>query len=184
MYPRSSFELEQNRSWLWMVVQNELRTVRSMGADGPPLKTETGVETWSFCMGCPNELWTVRHLWGGPSARAVTVDSEKHLLRILPLGLKWRTVRALWGRLSVKTLFSRDLSVTASLGFPSINRGGGWPFDRLSTLGTWCPCVRVLEIPLSHFKLISISTLLHITRWHKGIKLQCDWSWFIWRALE
>ena len=51
-----SFELKQNCSWLWMVVQNELRTVRSMGADGPPLKTETGVETWSFCMGCPNEL--------------------------------------------------------------------------------------------------------------------------------
>ena len=36
------FELEQNRSWLWMVVQNELRTVRSLGADGPPLKPETG----------------------------------------------------------------------------------------------------------------------------------------------
>ena len=57
-----SFELEQNRSWLWMVVQNELRTVRSMEADGPPLKTETGAETWSFCMGSPNDLWTVRHL--------------------------------------------------------------------------------------------------------------------------
>jgi hypothetical protein len=26
-----SFELEQNRSWLWMVVQNELRTVWSLG---------------------------------------------------------------------------------------------------------------------------------------------------------
>ena len=36
-----SFEPEQNHSWLWMVVQNELRTVRSMGADGPPLKSET-----------------------------------------------------------------------------------------------------------------------------------------------
>ena len=41
-----SFELEQNRSWLWMVVQNELWTVRSMGADGPPLKAKTGAETW------------------------------------------------------------------------------------------------------------------------------------------
>ena len=41
-----SFELEQNRSWLWMVVQNEPRTVRSLGADGPPLKSETGAETW------------------------------------------------------------------------------------------------------------------------------------------
>ena len=29
-----------------LVVQNELRTVRSMGADGPPLKAETGAETW------------------------------------------------------------------------------------------------------------------------------------------
>ena len=29
-----------------LVVQNELRTVRSMGADGPPLKPETGAETW------------------------------------------------------------------------------------------------------------------------------------------
>ena len=57
-----SFELEQNCFCLWMVVQNELRTVRSMGADGPPLKTETGAETWSFCMGSPNDLWTVRHL--------------------------------------------------------------------------------------------------------------------------
>ena len=26
-----SFEFEQNHSWLWMVVQNELRTVRSLG---------------------------------------------------------------------------------------------------------------------------------------------------------
>ena len=41
-----SFELEQNHSWLWMVVQSELRTVRSLGADGPPLKTETGAKTW------------------------------------------------------------------------------------------------------------------------------------------
>ena len=57
-----SFELEQNHFWLWMVVQNELWTVRSMGADGPPLKTETVAETWSFCLGCPNELRTVRHL--------------------------------------------------------------------------------------------------------------------------
>ena len=41
-----SFELKQNCFWLWMVVQNELRTVWSMGADGPPLKPETGAETW------------------------------------------------------------------------------------------------------------------------------------------
>ena len=57
-----SFGLEQNRSWLWMVVQSELRTIRSLGADGTPLKIETGAETWSFCMGCPNKLRTVRHL--------------------------------------------------------------------------------------------------------------------------
>ena len=56
------FELEQNRFWLWMVVQNELRAVRPLGADGPHLKPKTGTETWSFCMGCPNELRTVRHL--------------------------------------------------------------------------------------------------------------------------
>jgi len=23
------------------------------GADGPPLKAETGAETWLFCLGCP-----------------------------------------------------------------------------------------------------------------------------------
>ena len=28
-----------------LVVQKELRTVRSMGVDGPPLKAETGAET-------------------------------------------------------------------------------------------------------------------------------------------
>ena len=27
---------------------------------GPPLKTETNTKTWSFCLGCPNELQTVR----------------------------------------------------------------------------------------------------------------------------
>ena len=41
-----SFELEQNRSWLWMVVQNEPRTVRSLGADDLPLKPKTGTEIW------------------------------------------------------------------------------------------------------------------------------------------
>ena len=33
-----SFELEQNHSWLCMVVQSELRTIRLLGADGSPLK--------------------------------------------------------------------------------------------------------------------------------------------------
>ena len=36
------FELEQNRSWLWIVVQIELRTVRPLRADRLPLKHETG----------------------------------------------------------------------------------------------------------------------------------------------
>ena len=48
-----SDELEQNRFWLCWWSQNELRTVRSMGADGPPLKAETAAETWLFCLGCP-----------------------------------------------------------------------------------------------------------------------------------
>ena len=41
-----SFELEQNHFFALFVVQSELRTVRVMGADGPPLKPETGAETW------------------------------------------------------------------------------------------------------------------------------------------
>ena len=57
-----SFELEQNCSWLWMEVQSELRTVRPLGADGPPLKPKMGAETCSFCIGCPNKLRTIRHL--------------------------------------------------------------------------------------------------------------------------
>ena len=36
------FELELNRSWLWIVVQIELWTVRPLGADRPPLKPKTG----------------------------------------------------------------------------------------------------------------------------------------------
>ena len=57
-----SFELEQNHFFALFVVQSELRTVRAMGADGPPLKPETGAETWSFCIGCPNELRIIHHL--------------------------------------------------------------------------------------------------------------------------
>ena len=46
--------MSSNRNVLaLLVVQNELRTVRSMGADSPPLKAETGAETWLFCLGCP-----------------------------------------------------------------------------------------------------------------------------------
>ena len=48
-----SDKLEQSRFLALWVVQNDLRTVRSMGADGPPLKAETGAETWLFCLGCP-----------------------------------------------------------------------------------------------------------------------------------
>ena len=40
-----SFELEQNRSWLWVVVQIVLRTVRTLGADGPPPTEISGTET-------------------------------------------------------------------------------------------------------------------------------------------
>ena len=40
-----SDKLEQNRSWLWVVVQIVLWTVRPLGADRPPLKPETGAET-------------------------------------------------------------------------------------------------------------------------------------------
>ena len=62
-----SFGIEQNCSWLWMVVQNELRTVRSMGADGPPLKPETGAETWlsvwGVQMNCgPSIICEAKHL--------------------------------------------------------------------------------------------------------------------------
>ena len=39
------------------------------------------------------------------------------------------------GGQSGKTLFSRDLSVTASLGPPSINRGCGRPFEVAEHLG-------------------------------------------------
>ena len=40
-----SFELKQNRSWLWVVVQIVLRTVRTLGADGPPPTEISGTET-------------------------------------------------------------------------------------------------------------------------------------------
>ena len=71
----------------------------------------------------------------------------------IAVGFEMADRPALWGGLSAKTLFSRDLSVTASLGPPTINRGGGRAFERLSTLGTWCPCVRVIESPPTHLCL-------------------------------
>ena len=43
-----SFELEQNRSWLWVVSQIVLRTVRPLGADGPPPTKNFGRETLRF----------------------------------------------------------------------------------------------------------------------------------------
>ena len=76
-----SFELEQNRSWLWMVVKTELRTVRDMGVDGPPLKPETGAETWSLCMGCQNVLRTVRPL--GADGLPPTKNSGTETLRFM-----------------------------------------------------------------------------------------------------
>ena len=43
-----SFELEQNRSWLWVVSEIVLRTVRALGADGPPPTENSGTETLQF----------------------------------------------------------------------------------------------------------------------------------------
>ena len=40
-----SFELEQNRSWLWVVSEIVLRTVRPLGADSPPPTEISGTET-------------------------------------------------------------------------------------------------------------------------------------------
>ena len=42
------------------MVQNELRTVRSMGADSPPLKAETSAEIGSSVLGVQIVLRTVR----------------------------------------------------------------------------------------------------------------------------
>ena len=42
------FELEQNRSWLWVVFQIVLRTVRPLGADGPPPVENLGAKTLRF----------------------------------------------------------------------------------------------------------------------------------------
>ena len=43
-----SDELEQNRFLALLVVQNELRTVRSLGADSPPPTENSGTETLRF----------------------------------------------------------------------------------------------------------------------------------------
>ena len=43
-----SFELEQNRSWLWVVSEIVLRTVRALGADGPPPTENSGTEILRF----------------------------------------------------------------------------------------------------------------------------------------
>ena len=88
-----SFELEQNRFWLWMVVQNELRTVRSLEADRPPLKPETDTEIWSFCMGCPNELRTVRLGCNGRLREAFIEDIAVGFEMVDRPGLVGRTVR-------------------------------------------------------------------------------------------
>ena len=76
-----SVELKQNHFFALFVVQSELRTVRVMGADGPPLNPETGAETWSFCIGCPNVLRTVRPL--GADGPPPTKNSETETLRFL-----------------------------------------------------------------------------------------------------
>ena len=43
-----SFELEHNRSWLWVVSEIVLRMVRPLGADGPPPTENSGTETLRF----------------------------------------------------------------------------------------------------------------------------------------
>jgi hypothetical protein len=43
-----SFELEQNRSGLWVASQIVLRMVRPLGADGPPPTKNYGTETLRF----------------------------------------------------------------------------------------------------------------------------------------
>ena len=43
-----SFELEQNRSWLWVVSEIVLRTVRPLGADGSPPNENSRTETLRF----------------------------------------------------------------------------------------------------------------------------------------
>ena len=42
------FELEQYRSWLWVVFQIVMRTVRSLGTDDPPPVENYGIETLRF----------------------------------------------------------------------------------------------------------------------------------------
>ena len=43
-----SFELEHIRSWLWVVSQIVLRTVRPLGVDNPPPTKNSGTETLRF----------------------------------------------------------------------------------------------------------------------------------------
>ena len=46
------FELEQNCSWLWVVVQIVLQTVRPLGADGPPPVEISETETLLVLVVC------------------------------------------------------------------------------------------------------------------------------------
>ena len=66
----------------------------------------------------------------GQSAKGSNGRLWHIIIAVLAVGFEWRTVRFLWGGQSAKTLFSWVLSVTASLGPPSINRGCGRPFEK------------------------------------------------------
>ena len=67
-----------------MVVQNELQTVRSMGADGPPLKAETGAETWYSVLGVQIVLRTVWPLGAdGPPPTEISGKETRRVLCVL-----------------------------------------------------------------------------------------------------
>jgi hypothetical protein len=59
-------------------VQNELRTVRSMGADGPPPTENSGQKHYGFCVCSLFELRTVRP-WGADSPPVTSKFSQRRL---------------------------------------------------------------------------------------------------------
>src|SRR6185312_13296283 len=85
-----------------------------------------GQKHCGFCVCSLFELRTVRP-WGADSPPVTSRFSQRRLQ------IGWFEV--LNGGQSAKTQFSRDLSVTASLGPHSINRGCGRPFEMAEHLG-------------------------------------------------
>ena len=72
------FELEQYRSWLWVVFQIVMRTVRSLGMDGPPPVENYGTETpWFLCV-LTGEWRTVRP-WDADSPPLTSGFSQRCL---------------------------------------------------------------------------------------------------------